>query len=120
MVREIISRLRQPPTIMRQPRKIIPFAEEIHRPDEIDTGIREMQGELREYIAGLLGGAEGTEDLLQDTNLFLWERRSDYTPGTNFRAWAMRVAWFKVKAELRDRSRSGQVVFSEAILEQLA
>ena len=43
-----------------------------------------------------------------------------FFPGTNFRAWAMRVAWFMVMAERRDRARSGQVVFCERMREMLA
>ncbi len=87
---------------------------------EIAGEIRAFQAGLKEYIAGLLGGAEGVEDLVQETNLFLWERRRDFVRGSNFRAWAMRVAWFKVMAERRDRSREGRVVFSESMLERLA
>jgi RNA polymerase sigma-70 factor, ECF subfamily len=87
---------------------------------EIAASIRDLQTALKEYVAGLLGGADGVEDLVQETNLFLWERRGEYERGSNFRAWAMRVAWFKVMAERRDRAREGKVVFSEALLEQLS
>ncbi len=89
--------------------------------DEAVAGeIRDLQAGLIEYVGSLLGGLDGVDDLVQETNLFLWERRGDFRPGSNFRAWAMRVAWFKVMAERRDRARSGQVVFSERIFEMLA
>ena len=81
--------------------------------------IRALQPGLKEYVAGLLGGLDGVEDLVQETNLFVWERRGEFVAGTNFRAWAMRVAWFKVMAERRDRARSGRVVFSEPMMERL-
>ena len=87
---------------------------------EIAAQIRDLQPGLKEYVAGLLGGRDGVDDLVQETNLFLWERREEYEQGTNFRAWAMKVAWFKVMAERRDRAREGRVVFSEALMEQLA
>lgn len=94
---------------------------ESHVPDnDLAREIRDLQPGLREYIAGLLGGLDGADDLVQETNLFLWSKREDFVPGTNFRAWAMRVAWFKVMAERRDRARQGKVVFSEPMLEQLA
>ena len=90
-------------------------------PDEaLSLEIRGLQPGLKEYVAGLLGGHDGVEDLVQETNLFLWEKRADFVPGTNFRAWAMRVAWFKVMAERRDRAREGRVVFGDSMLEQLA
>ncbi len=87
--------------------------------EALSAEIRALQAGLKEYVAGLLGGGDGVEDLVQETNLFLWERRGEFVPGTNFRAWAMRVAWFKVMAERRDRARSGRVVFSEQMLEML-
>ncbi|MDP3850732.1 MAG: sigma-70 family RNA polymerase sigma factor [Luteolibacter sp.] len=94
------------------------------RPSDADVtfseDIRAIQAALKEYVSGLLGWQDGVEDLVQETNLFLWERRIEFEPGTNFRAWAMRVAWFKVMAERRDRARSGRVVFSEEIISRLA
>lgn len=87
---------------------------------EIAAEIRGLQAGLKEYISGLLGGADGVDDLVQETNLFLWEQRGEFVMGSNFRAWALRVAWFKVMAERRDRAREGRVVFSEALLEQLS
>lgn len=89
--------------------------------DEAIAGeIRALQPGLREYVSGLLGGLDGVEDLVQETNLFLWTKRGDFVAGTNFRAWAMRVAWFKVMAERRDRAREGRVVFGDSVLAQLA
>lgn len=94
------------------------------RPPDADSvfseEIKVVQPALNEYVSGLLGGLDGVEDLVQETSLFLWERRTEYEHGTNFRAWAMRVAWFKVMAERRDRARSGRVVFSEEIASRLA
>ncbi len=87
---------------------------------EIAMQIRDLQAALKEYIAGMLGGADGVDDLVQETNLYLWQQRGEFTEGTNFRAWALRVAWFKVMAARRDRAREGRVVFSEALLEQLS
>ena len=89
--------------------------------DEAIAGeIRALQPGLLEYVAGLLGGHDGVDDLVQEVNIFLWTKRNDFVAGTNFRAWAMRVAWFKVMAERRDRAREGRVVFGDSMLEQLA
>lgn len=89
--------------------------------DEAIAGeIHALQSGLKEYVAGLLGGLDGVEDLVQETNLFLWTKRADFVAGTNFQAWAMRVAWFKVMAARRDRAREGRVVFGDAMFEQLA
>lgn len=88
--------------------------------EAIAAEIHALQSGLKEYVAGLLGGLDGVEDLVQETNLFLWTKRADFVAGTNFRAWAMRVAWFKVMAARRDRAREGRVVFGDAMFERLA
>mgnify|MGYP000113776971 CR=1 FL=1 len=33
-------------------------------------------------------GMDGVDDVLQETNVVLWEKRATFEPGTNFRAWA--------------------------------
>ncbi len=57
--------------------------------------------------------------MLQETNLFLWRNAEQYELGTNFMAWACRVAHFQVlthrKRQLRSRLR-----FSDALVDQLA
>lgn len=85
---------------------------------EIAALIREIQPTLTEYSAGMLGGATGADDVVQETNLFLWEHRDDFELGTNFRAWALRVARFKVLAARRDRDRNQRLLFSDELLEQ--
>lgn len=71
---------------------------------------------MRAYIISLLGSWMDVDDVLQETNLFLWERRDDFQPGTSFKAWAFRVAYFKSLAHRRDRIRRDRVEFSEATL----
>lgn len=101
-------------------RDLINMADDSDSASVVAAEIRDFQAGLKEYVASLLGGADGVDDLVQETSLFLWERRDEFERGSNFRAWAMRVAWFKVMAERRDRAREGRVVFSEALLEQLS
>lgn len=87
---------------------------------EVAALIRGLQPTLVEFAAGLLGGADGADDVVQETNLFLWERRTDYEPGSDFRAWALRVARFKVMASRRDAARERRLRFSDETLERLS
>lgn len=75
---------------------------------------------LLEFAAGLLGGADGSDDVVQETSLFLWEHRDDYEPGSDFRAWALRVARFKVMAARRDDFRERRLRFSEETIERIS
>lgn len=88
--------------------------------EDIETAIAGVIPGLRDYVAGFLPGGNEPEELAQETAVFLWEHRADFQPGTNFRAWAMRVAWFKIMARRRDLARQGKVVFSEGLMEKLA
>ena len=102
-----------------KPKSDIPL-EDSAAAHEVAARIRELQPMLLEFAAGLLGGADGADDVVQETNLFLWERRGEYEPGSDFRAWAMRVARFKVMAARRDQARENRLRFSDEMIERLA
>ena len=87
---------------------------------ESEARIEEIQSDLRGYIISLSGHGHDCDDILQETNLFLWERRADFQAGSNFKAWAFKVAYFKSMASRRDRVRRGEVVFSEDISQRIS
>ena len=82
--------------------------------------IAELRPALRGYVLSLLPHYGACDDVVQETCVFLWERREECGEGTNLRAWAFRVAWFKVMAHRRDRVREKTVIFSEDILHEVA
>lgn len=71
------------------------------------------------FILSLAPHRNDAEDLLQQTGAVLWRKFDEFEAGTDFAAWAMRVARIEV---LRHRRRAGQmrVRFSEDLLDQLA
>ena len=77
------------------------------------------QHRLQHYILTLLPKRDAADNVLQETNIALWRKASDFTPGTNFSAWSRKVAYWKVQSYLRDRQRE-KVVFSSAMVSQLA
>jgi len=87
---------------------------------DLETFIKSIQGDLRGYIISLSGSGDDCDDILQETNIFLWERRTDFQQGSNFKAWAFKVAYFKTMASRRDRIRRGEVVFSEDIVQRIS
>lgn len=74
------------------------------------------QGPLYGYILSLLGNPDAANDVLQETNVVLWRDSREFTPGTNFKAWAFRVAHFQVMAFRQKRIRD-RLVFDEGVLE---
>jgi RNA polymerase sigma-70 factor, ECF subfamily len=77
------------------------------------------QRKLYGYIYTLVHNASDSDDLLQQTNLVLWQKHQEYEVGTNFMAWSCRIAFFNVQNFLKTKGRS-RVCFNEEVLAKLA
>ena len=84
--------------------------------------VRELtncQGVLQSFIASLMPGHPDMADVLQETNLVLWEKIEEFEPGTNFRAWAFTVARFKVLGHLKKCRNSKLLLFEDEDLDRI-
>lgn len=88
--------------------------------EEFDALLAAAQPRLRGYIVSILGGWSDVEDLVQETNLVLLRKRESFEAGSNFIAWAFRVAYFKATTWRRDRNRENRVVFGDALFHEMA
>ena len=86
--------------------------------DFVDLFVRH-QRQLHVYIAGLVFNPEDVFDILQDTNLALWKSFDSYEPGTNFLAWARKVAFHRV-LRFRERNQHAATAIDPHILEPFA
>lgn len=86
--------------------------------DEFVRLVAECQVRLRAYTSSLLYGASDVDDILQEVVALLWCKIAEYQPGTNFGAWACRVAYLKVQEWRRSRPR--EFGWSDEFLETLA
>lgn len=77
------------------------------------------QRRIYAYILTLVPDRNAAEDILQDTNLALWEQADRFAMGTNFVAWACRVAHFTVLTA-RKRNTRQRLRFDDTVLERLA
>lgn len=89
-------------------------------PPEFDALLADAQPRLRGYVASILGAWSDVDDIVQETNLVLVLKRDDFQAGTNFIAWAFRVAYFKATTWRRNRMREGRVVLSEMAFQDVA
>ncbi|MFK7909456.1 MAG: sigma-70 family RNA polymerase sigma factor [Akkermansiaceae bacterium] len=91
-------------------------------PDDLQAFIKlltEHQGNLRAFIVSLMPGSSDVADVLQETNVVLWQKRKKFKLGTNFVAWSFQIARYEVHRQ-RDRSRRDQAVsFSNELIEML-
>lgn len=82
--------------------------------------ITRHQQALRAYIVSLMPGMDGVQDVLQETNLVLWEKRGKFKPGTHFQAWAYAIARYEVKAHRRKAIALGVTTLDDDLIEELA
>jgi RNA polymerase sigma-70 factor (ECF subfamily) len=71
------------------------------------------------YIYTLVPNRHDAQDLLQETCLTIYDKFAEFTPGTDFMAWAMRIAWWKVRAARQKFARS-KVVFNDEVMEAIS
>jgi RNA polymerase sigma-70 factor (ECF subfamily) len=71
------------------------------------------------YVTSLVPNRADAEDILQQTNLVLWREFEQFEPGTNFTAWACRVALNQVLCWRKKRQRD-RLVFCEDFFEAVA
>lgn len=87
--------------------------------DQFVVLITGVQARLYAYVLSLLGDPHQAADVVQETNLVLWRKAGEYTPGTDFAAWAYRVAHYQVLA-FRQKMGRDRLVFDDVLLADLA
>lgn len=69
------------------------------------------------YIYSLVANRADVDDIFQDTGLVVFSKFNEFQPGTNFGAWACRIAYHKVMQFFRDREATDHL--DETVLELL-
>jgi RNA polymerase sigma-70 factor, ECF subfamily len=75
------------------------------RYDEFAGLVRLHTSQVLAYINALVLNWNDADDLFQETCLVMWQKFDEFQPGTNFLAWALRIANFKVMRFQTQRSR---------------
>ncbi len=90
------------------------------RTEEFVSLLTSSQELLYRYVLTLVAGQHHrAKDLLQETNLVIWRKASEFRWGTDFGAWSRRIAHFCVLSDQRDAKRS-PIVFGEELIQTLA
>ena len=58
--------------------------------------LTEAQGPVYGYLLTLITDRNRARDLLQETNITIWKKADTFEEGTNFNAWACKIAYFHV------------------------
>ena len=93
-----------------------------HENSAADT-IRQIslnQAALLAYILTLHPDRSEAQDILQETNVVLWQKIGEFRQGTNFKAWAFRIAYLQTLAHFKRIKRNHWLGFSSELVETLA
>jgi RNA polymerase sigma-70 factor (ECF subfamily) len=71
------------------------------------------------FIYSLVQNLQDAEDVYQETTAVLWQKFDDFTLGTSFSAWAMRVAQLRVLKYAAARRRE-RLFFHDDLLNSIA
>lgn len=86
---------------------------------EFVRAVTECQSRIYGYALSLLADPEAASDVLQETNLVLWEKSDEFESIDNFPAYALKIALNKIR-NLRRTMQRDKLVFDDDVLEKLA
>lgn len=89
------------------------------RQKELVSLVTRHQRRVFSYIYALVPNRHAAEDLLQETNLVICEKFSEFRPGTDFVAWACQIAYWRIRNARQKFARS-KVTFNQDVLEAVA
>lgn len=90
-------------------------------PSEFIYEITRMQSAIAAYIRALLPTYPDYMDILQEVNVTLWRKQGTYRPGSNFKAWAFKIAHYHVLGTRRKLAAEGKrLVFDSELIQLLA
>ena len=82
--------------------------------------ITREQRQLHAFILSLVWNPSDADEVLQETNLALWEKAAEFDGSRPFLPWAMRFAQFQVMAWLKRRQRQQQWLLDDELVKLLA
>jgi RNA polymerase sigma-70 factor (ECF subfamily) len=81
--------------------------------------VTQHQQALYLYVLSLVPYRTEAEEIVQETNLLVWQKRHEFELGTNFRAWICQFAYHMV-LKFRTRKHRDSKLFSDELVETLA
>ena len=85
------------------------------RETQFVAAMTDVQLSLQIYVRSLMPGDSLAGDVAQQANAKIWEKRSEFEPGTNFKAWALSIARYQVLTYRKQQARDARLTFSEEL-----
>lgn len=82
---------------------------------QLVAALTDIQLPLQFYVRSLMPGDMAAGDVAQQANANIWQKRAEFEPGTNFKAWAFSIARYQVLSYRKQRARDSRLTFSEEL-----
>lgn len=92
---------------------------ESERSEQLRQLITLHQRQIFSYIFSIVPRRIEAEDLLQETNLVICQKYGEFNEGTNFLAWACRIAYWRIRNSQQKYARA-KVIFDQDIYEAVS
>jgi RNA polymerase sigma-70 factor (ECF subfamily) len=77
------------------------------------------QRRLIGFLRTLVPNRNDAEEILQEVNVYIWEHADEFEPGTDFAAWALKIAHFCVLTARKRQSRD-RLLFDDTLFDRLS
>lgn len=74
------------------------------------------QSRIHSYILALVPNFNDADDIMQETSKMMWNRFQDFEIGTDFLAWGMKIAHYRILEYRRNRNRNRMIRFNEDVV----
>jgi len=74
---------------------------------------------IRGRVISLLPGVSEVDDIIQNINLVIWNKREDYTANSNFKAWLNSIIRYEILTHWRTQQRRKEFTFPEDVFDLL-
>jgi RNA polymerase sigma-70 factor (ECF subfamily) len=89
------------------------------RADEFAALFSRHARQVYAYILTLTPQWADAEDIFQETSTIIWQKFDEFTPGTNFVAWACRIAYYRA-IWFRERQKKLAIPFGRQFFDLVA
>ena len=76
-----------------------------------ESYIEEIQPNLKGFVKSKIIREHDAEDIVQETNIILINKKSEYDESKNFKAWAFTIAHWQIKAYFKKLKRCKEVPY---------
>lgn len=78
------------------------------------------QGRIYAYVLSLVTNYNDADDIMQEASGMMWRKFSEFELGTDFLAWALTIAYYRVLEFRKRKKRQSRIQFNEKLVADIS